>query len=102
VVEVADDTKALRLSVELPAPALELPFSVSVHTTAPAGVKVGALQDAVNPFGKPDAMLMVDPAAPLATVNPPNGVPVTVKVAVPRDCIDTDPGATASLIAGAC
>lgn len=102
VVEAADATWELRVSVALPAAAVELPVNVSVQTTAPALVTVGALHDAVNPFGNPDATLIEDPAAPLATVNPPNGVPVTVTVAVPSDNIDTDPGATASLIAGAC
>jgi hypothetical protein len=102
VVAAADATRELRLSVALPAAAVPLPVNVSVQTTAPALVTEGALHDAVNPFGIPDATLIVDPAAPLATVNPPNGVPVTVTVAVPRDNIETDPGATASLIAGAC
>jgi hypothetical protein len=102
VVLEADATTELRLSVALPAAAVALPVKVSVHTTAPALVTEGALQDAMNPFGNPDATLIVDPTALPATANPPIAVPVTVTVAVPSDCIVTDTGATASLMAGAC
>jgi len=63
-------------------PAAGLPVKVSVHTTAPALVTEGALHDAVNPFGNPDWTPIDDPAALLATVNPLNGVAVTVTVDV--------------------
>lgn len=82
--------------------AVGLPVSVRVEVTAPPAVRVGVLQVPVNPFGKPEATLMVDPAAPLATVNPPTGVAVTVTEAVPRDCIEIEAGAAVSLIPGAC
>jgi hypothetical protein len=102
VLPLADTTWELRLSVALPAAAAGLPVKVSVHTTAPALVTEGALHDAVNPFGNPDWTPIDDPAALLATVNPLNGVAVTVTVDVPSDCIDTDPGATTSATVGVC
>ena len=94
-------TLALRPSVEVPATAVALPASVIVHTTAPPELTVGALKDAVNPFGNPEATVMLDPAPPAATVIPPTGVAVTVTVEDDRDCIETDAGDEASVIPGA-
>jgi hypothetical protein len=102
VVPAADTTCALKLSEDVPATAVGLPVNVSFETTAPAEFTVGVLHVPVNPFGNPDATLMLDPAAPFATVTPPTGVAVTVNVAVPSDCIEIEAGATASLIPGAC
>jgi len=99
---VAGATFAARLRVAAPAVALEPPFSVSVHTTLPAAVRLGALHAATIPLGNPAAIVMVDPAAPAAGFSPPVGVAVTVAVALPIDCIDTETGETASVIPGAC
>jgi len=76
--------------------------SVSVHTTAPAVVTPGALQAAVNPFGNPEATLMLAPAAPLAAVTPPKPVAVTVNFAVAKLCMEAEAGDTANVIPGAC
>lgn len=95
-------TFALRLSVADPAAAVELPVSVSVHTTAPVEFTLGELHEAVNPFGSPEATLMLDPAAPLAAVSPPTGTAVTVTLAVDRDCTATEVGEAASVIPAAC
>jgi len=91
-----------RPSVAVPATAAELPVSVSVHTTAPVEVIDAELQLAVIPFGRPDATLMLDPLAELATTAPPAGVAVTVTFDVPSDCMDNATGETASVKLGAC
>lgn len=95
-------TCALKLNEDVLVTATGLPVSVRVEITAPAAVTVGVLHVPVNPFGNPEAMLMLDPAAPLGTFTPPNGVAVTVTVAVPSDGIAIETGAAASLIPGAC
>ena len=84
-------------SVAVPATAVELPVSVSVHATAPVAVTDAALQLAVTPLGSPDATLMLDPLASLATAAPAAGVAVTVTVDEPVDCIEAVVGATASV-----
>jgi hypothetical protein len=105
----------VRPSVDAPATALELPASVSIQAIEPPGVTPGALKAAVNPFGKPEATLMLAPPVPVvpepdaATIpsnvprppvcpayslkvplavaaRPPTGVAVTVSVAVESDC----------------
>jgi hypothetical protein len=93
---------ALRESVELPAAALELPVSVNVQETAPATVTTGALDTAVKPFGTPDAIERIDPAAPVGIATPPSGVAVTVTVAVASDCTETDAGDATSCTPAAC
>lgn len=119
-----DTTCASRFSVDVPAAAFELPVSFSVHVTAPADVKLAALQVAVKPAGKPETTLMLGallavvlaeaksatgssfcagvriPLLP-AIANPPIGVAVTVTVAVASDCTGTDPGEAASVIPAA-
>jgi hypothetical protein len=95
-------TFAVSSSVAVPAAAVEVPISVSVHTTAPAEVTDAELQLAVIPLGSPDATLMLDPAAPLATAAPPTGVAATVTVVDPTDCIDAAVGDTLSVKLGAC
>jgi len=45
---------------------------------------------------------MLDPAAPLATANPPAGVAATVTVVEESDCAETEAGETASVIPSAC
>jgi len=92
---------AVNPSVDVPAAADELPVNVSVHTTAPAAFTEAALQLAVIPFGNPDATLMVEPAAPLATAVPPTGVAVTCTVVDPSDCIAAA-GAAVSVKFGPC
>ena len=99
---VAGATFAAMLSVVVPASALELPDSVRDQTTVPAAVRLGALHPAAMPLGRPAEMLMDDPAAPAAGFRPPTGVAVTVAVAVPSDCIETETGETTSVIPGAC
>jgi hypothetical protein len=89
-------------SVAVPDTAVELPVSVSVHTTAPDAVIDAALQVAVTPFGSPDATLMLDPLAPLATAMPTAGVAVTVTVVEPIDCIEAVVGAAVNVKLGAC
>jgi hypothetical protein len=101
-VPVADFNIALKLSEEVEATAAGLPVSVRVQTTVPAAFTDGALHVAVIPVGNPEATPIVDPAALLATVSPPTGVPVTVSAAVPSDCIDIDAADAVNLIAGAC
>jgi len=88
--------------VDKPATAVILPVSVRVQTTAPELATVGALKAAVNPFGNPEAMPIVDPAAPPATAMPPAGVATNWTCAEERDLRDTDPGDTASVTPGAC
>lgn len=88
--------------MELPATALELPASVSVHATPPAVVTLGALQAAVKPLGRPEAMLMLDPAAPLAADAPPSGVAVTVTFAEESDSTEIETGDTASAMDWGC
>jgi hypothetical protein len=83
-----------RLRVDVPAMALVLPVSVIVRNMAPAEVTPGAPHEAVKPLGNPEAMLMVDPVAPVAKTAPPTGVPVTVTVAVARDGIESVCGDT--------
>ena len=95
-------TFAVRPSVEVPAAALELPVSVNVHTTAPAGVTLGALHVAANPLGSPEATPMLEPAAPAGIAAPPTGVAVTITVAADSDDTETDAGETASVTPGAC
>jgi len=85
----------------VPATADELPVNVNVHTTAPAEFIRGVLKAAVNPFGNPEATLIVDPAADAAVI-PPTGVAVTVTVAVERACTETLAGETVSKMPGAC
>jgi hypothetical protein len=75
---------------------------VSVHTTAPAWFKLAALQDAVTPLGNPDTTLMLDPAAPVATIRPPTGAAVTVTVVVDKDFMEADVGEAPSVAPGAC
>ena len=86
----------VRLSVEVPARALALPVSVSVRNNIPADVTPGALHEAVIPFGNPEATLMVDPPALITKSAAPNGVAVTVTVAVERGPIDSVCGDTAN------
>jgi hypothetical protein len=62
---------ALRLRVDGPAIALELPASDKTHDTTPDALTTGKPHDAVNPFGNPETKLMLDPAAPLGTLTPP-------------------------------
>lgn len=95
-------TFAVSARVAVPAKAVVLPVSVSVHTTAADEVTDAELQLAVTPFGNPDAMLMLDPPAPLATAAPLTGVAVTVTVVEPSDCIDADAGEAAKMKFGPC
>jgi hypothetical protein len=74
----AEITRALKLRADDPATAPELPVSVRVQEITPDALKCGALHAAVIPLGSPEVTLIVDPAAPLAAVNPPTGVAVTV------------------------
>lgn len=71
-------TRALKLSADDDAEAAELPVNVRVQETTPDALKCGALHEAVSPLGSPDAAPIVAPAAPLAAVNPPIGIAVTV------------------------
>jgi hypothetical protein len=91
-----------RPSVAVPDTAVELPVNVSVHATAPVAVTDAELQLAVTPFGSPDATLMLDPLAPLATAAPEAGVAVIVTVVEPIDCIEAVVGAAVSVKLGAC
>jgi hypothetical protein len=93
VLEVNDPA---RLSVDVPAMALALPVSVNVRNKVPADVKPGGPQEAVIPFGNPEAMLMVDQPAFVTKTAPPMGVAVTVTVAVESDPIDSVCGDTAN------
>jgi hypothetical protein len=93
---------AVSPSVADPAAAAELPVSVKVHATPPAVVNDAELQLAVTPLGSPEATLMLDPPAPLATAAPPAGVAVTVTVVEPSDCIEADAGEAARVKFGAC
>jgi hypothetical protein len=86
---------AFRLRADVDAIAWALPVSVSFQTTAPAELTLGALQDAVIPFGNPD-MLMDDPFPPVATTAPPTGVRVIVAVAVEDDGMAIACGETVS------
>ena len=95
-------TFALRLNVALPTAAVELPASVSVHTTAPPVFTVGAPKVAVTPLGSPEATLIVAPVAPVGTVTPPTGVAVTVTVLVDVATMETEVGEAVNWIAGAC
>jgi len=61
--------------------------SVRVQLTAPVDARVGELQDAVKPGGKPESTLALAPTAPAGTVTPPTGTAVTVSAAVPADCM---------------
>lgn len=93
VLEVNDPA---RLRVEAPAMALELPVSVNVRYKVPADVKPGEPQEAVTPFGNPEAMLIVDQPALATKTAPPRGVAVTVTIAVEKDPIDSVWGDTAN------
>ena len=86
----------VRLSVDVPATALALPVSVSTRNRVPADVTLGAPHAAVMPFGNPEAMLMVDQPALGTKTAPPQGVAVTVTVAVERDVIHSVCGDTAN------
>jgi hypothetical protein len=79
---VLEITFAVRLSVEEPGAAAELPDRIIVQTTAPAEFTVGKLKVAVKPLGSPETTLMVDPVAPAGKTTPPAGVAVTVTVVV--------------------
>lgn len=89
-------TLALSTSVGVPAEALALPVSVNVHETAPAVVTLAALHAAVMPVGKPEAMLIVEPVAPVGIVTPPKGVAVIVMVVEAAECIEAGEGEAAS------
>jgi hypothetical protein len=52
-------------------------------------------------LGKPEATLMLDPAAAAGTVTPPTGVAVTVSTEVARDCMVTFVGEIANVTPGA-
>jgi hypothetical protein len=99
---VMEATFALRLSVDDPAARLELPVSVKVHDTVPDAFRTGALHEAESPLGKPEATLILDPAALPAAVKPPTGVAVTVTWAVDNDCMEMDAGEAARMMPGAC
>jgi hypothetical protein len=86
----------VRLSVDVPAMALALPVSVSARNRVPADVTPGAPHAAVIPFGNPEAMLRVDQPALVTKTAPPQGVAVTVTVAVETDVIDSVCGDTAN------
>jgi hypothetical protein len=86
----------VRLSVDVPAMALALPVSVSTRNRVPADVRPGAPHAAVIPFGNPEAMLRVDQPALVTKTAPPQGVAVTVTVAVERDVIHSVCGDTAN------
>ena len=85
-----------RLRVDVPAMALAPPVSVNVRNKIPPDVKPGAPQEAVIPFGNPEAMLMVDQPALLTKTAPPTGAAVTVTVAEERDSIESVCGDTAN------
>ena len=89
---VLEITFAVRLSVDVPATAVELPVNVSVQATAPEEVTVGALRAAVIPLGSPETTLIVEPVAPVGKVTPPPGVAVTVTAAVPSEVMETVTG----------
>ena len=84
------------VNVVVPAVAVELPVKVSVHRTAPEEFTVGLLQDAVKPFGNPEATLITEPVAPAASTNDPVGVAVTTAVVAESDCTEIDAGETPS------
>jgi hypothetical protein len=84
------------LRVDVPAMALALPVSVNVRNKVPADVTPGAPQEAVIPFGNPEAMLMVDQPALVTKTAPPRGAAVTVTVADERDGIESVCGDTAN------
>ena len=92
---------AARLKVDVPAIALALPVSVSFQDRAPAGVTLGALHAAVNPFGNPAVMLMLDPVAPVGKMAPPTGVAVTVTVFTEIGNVEIVCGDTFSKMPGA-
>jgi hypothetical protein len=79
--------------VDVPATAVELPVSVSVHTAAPAEVIAAALHVAVKPLGSPEATLMLDPDAAAGMATPPAGVAVNVTIAEESDATETEVGA---------
>jgi hypothetical protein len=85
-----------RLRVDVPAMALALPVSVNVRNKVPADVTPGAPQEAVIPFGNPEAMLMLDQPALVTKTAPPTGAAVTVTVAEERDGIESVCGDTAN------
>jgi hypothetical protein len=115
-------TRATRFSVALPACAAELPVRVSVQVAAPAALTVGALQVAIKPWGSPETRLMLTPPPPQPVMeNPlsggrmplraegsrpgpgfaeavtlPEGVAVTVTVAVESEDMESAVGVTAS------
>jgi hypothetical protein len=79
---VADVTLAVRFTVDSPAATAELPVNVSVQATAPLGRKVGALQEAVNPIGSPEAISML--GAPMSAVMGERGSGLPRKPVQPR------------------
>ena len=85
-----------RLRVDVPAMAFALPVSVNVRNKVPAVVTPGAPQEAVIPFGNPEAMVMVDQPALDTKTAPPRGAAVTVTVAEERDGIESVCGDTAN------
>jgi hypothetical protein len=120
-------TRATRFSAALPASAAELPVRVSVQVTAPAALTVGALQVAVKPWGSPETRLTLTPPPPhpvmesplsggrmplraegrrpvpgfAEAVTLPQGVAVTVTVAVESADMESAVGVTASSTADA-
>ena len=97
---VRDANVALRSREDALEIALGLPVRVSVLTTAPAEVIIGALHKAVMPLGNPEVMLRLDPPAPASATTPPWGVSVTVAVAVERDGIQIAWGDTVNRTPG--
>ena len=76
--------------------ALALPVNVNVRNKVPVDVMPGAPQEAVIPFGNPEATLMVDQPALDTKTAPPRGAAVTVTVAEERDGIERVCGDTAN------
>jgi hypothetical protein len=83
-----------RLRVDVPAVALALPVRINVRNKTPADVIPVALQEAVIPFGNPEAMLILDQPALAARTAPPKGAAVTVTVADEVDAIESVCGDT--------
>lgn len=79
---VLEITFAVKLNVDVPTAAAELPVKVNVQFTAPAEVTVGELNAAVKPLGSPETTLIVEPVAPAGNVTPPAGVAAMVTVAL--------------------
>jgi len=90
-----------RFRVDVPAAAVALPVSVSVHAMVPAEVREGALQVAVKPLGNPEVRVTVDPAAAAFAATPPTGVAVTVAVVVASESAEIVVGETLNCTPGA-